>query len=97
MYTRLKNRTESVREEVARFAQRLVQTPSPSLGEEKVAALVEEKMQELGYDDVCRDECGNVVGVLHARKADRTLLLNSHMDTVAPGEAERLPPEGEHL
>jgi len=89
MYTRLKHRTESIKEEVVCFAQQLVQTPSLSLNEDKVAALVEEKMRQLGYDDVVRDECGNVIGILHARKADRTLLLNSHMDTVPAGDASR--------
>jgi len=89
MYERLRNRTECVKEEAVEFTQRLVQTPSVSLNEGRVADLVEEKMNELGYDEVVRDELGNVIGVMFARNAETTAMLNSHMDTVSAECAEQ--------
>ncbi|NPV07451.1 MAG: M20/M25/M40 family metallo-hydrolase [Anaerolineae bacterium] len=67
------------------FARRLVQTPSLSGQEEEVAGLVETEMRALGYDEVRRDEAGNVIGRLRGSGGGRTVLLNGHMDTVDPG------------
>jgi len=88
MYAMLRRKSEGLREEVVEFARRLVCTPSHSLQEDRVADLVQEEMQRLGYDRVVRDEAGNVVGILYGREADETLLLNCHMDTVPPAEPE---------
>jgi len=85
MYRMLRRKNEGLREDVARFAQQLIRTPSVSLEEAKVAELVEEQMREVGYDKVFRDECGNVVGVLFGNEGERIILLNSHMDTVPAG------------
>src|SRR5690606_19117581 len=43
---------------------------------------IEAKMKEHGYNEVFRDEFGNVVGILYGREGDPTIVLNSHMDTV---------------
>jgi len=83
MHTILRNKTEGLKRELLNFAQTLVRTPSVTGDESKVAGLVEIKMREFGYDKVFRDEAGNVVGVLLGREDSLTVLLNSHMDTVA--------------
>jgi acetylornithine deacetylase/succinyl-diaminopimelate desuccinylase-like protein len=88
MYSILKNKNEGLKPHVLDFARELVATPSPSFQEERVAGLVETRMREIGYDKVCRDDAGNVVGVLFGREAAPTVLLTSHMDTAlaaAPG------------
>lgn len=82
MYTILRDKNEGLSDETVAFAQALVKTPSPSLGEARVADLVHERMVALGYDRVHRDEAGNVVGVLLGFEAAPTVILNSHMDTV---------------
>ena len=48
----------------------------------------------LGYDRVLVDDAGNIVGILFGREQGQTLLLNSHMDTVAAGNEEQwtVPP-----
>jgi len=84
MYRILKDRNAALNEALIGFAQQLISTPSPSLGEAAVAGLVERKMRELGYEKVFRDEAGNVVGLLLGREAGPTVLLNCHMDTVSP-------------
>jgi len=78
----LRSKNEGLKEDVIRFAQQLVQTPSLSLEESEVAKLVQDKMQDVGFDRVFRDDSGNVVGILFGREAAPTVLLNCHMDTV---------------
>ncbi len=83
MYTILKNKNAALHGEVLDFAQQLIATPSVTTHEEKVAGLVEQKMREIGYDKVFRDEVGNVVGTMIGREPEPTVLLNCHLDTVA--------------
>jgi putative selenium metabolism hydrolase len=64
------------------FAQALVQRPSLSCQEEKVAKRVEEEMTSLGFDEVTLDEYGSVVGVINGAEPGSTLLFDAHTDTV---------------
>jgi acetylornithine deacetylase/succinyl-diaminopimelate desuccinylase-like protein len=82
MYTILRDKNNGLKDEVLSFAQKLVRTPSPSNSEAPAGVLVQEKMKELGYDKVVRDELGNVAGVLLGVEAGPTLLLECHLDTV---------------
>ena len=85
MHSLLRNRNSMLETDVIDFTQELVRTASPSLEEEGVAARVEAKMQEAGYDEVLRDDAGNVVGIMHGRDSGPVLLLNCHMDTADVG------------
>ena len=89
MYAILRTKNEGLKSEVVDFAQQLIQTPSPSLEEGKAADLVEQRMNDLGYDKVMRDEVGNVLGLIIGREGNPTVLLNSHMDTILPAESDR--------
>lgn len=73
------------RDAMIAFAQRLVQTPSPSTREGAVAALLAEEMERLGYDEVRVDAMGNVIGRIGPTDG-RKLLYDGHMDTVGIGE-----------
>ncbi len=84
MYHLLRSKNHGLKENLVEFTRALIQTPSVSLEEKEAAALVEKKMRELGYDQVLRDDAGNVVGILFGREGAPALLLNSHLDTVAP-------------
>ncbi len=86
MYTLLREHAESLRQKASAFTSELIRTPSVSYNESEVAKLVEMKMKELGYDKVITDDFGNVFGILYGYENGPTLLLNSHMDTVAPDE-----------
>jgi putative selenium metabolism hydrolase len=76
------------------FAQRLVQTPSITGEEGKLAALICDEMQKLGYDRVFRDSTGNVIGVISGTGGGQHVLYNFHMDHVSPGnlDAWEYPP-----
>ena len=78
------------RDALIAFAQRLVQTPSPSTQEGAVAALLAEEMQRLGYDEVRVDVMGNVIGRIGPANS-RRLLFDGHMDTVGIGEEAAWP------
>ncbi len=89
--------TPNERDALIQFAQRLVQTPSPSTQEGAVAALVAEEMRCLGYDAVHTDAMGNVIGRVGPEGGKR-LLFDAHMDTVGvenPARWEHPPFGGE--
>ena len=86
MYRLLKTKNRGLSRAVNRFAQDLVRTPSVSLNEGGVADRVEQEMQKLNYDNVFRDETGNVVGLIEGRAAEPAVLLCTHMDTVPTGD-----------
>ncbi len=90
MYTLLKEHANYLAKKAAEFASDLVRTPSPSLCENSVARLVEKRMYQLGYDKVIVDDFGNVFGIIYGIDPSPVVLLNSHMDTVAPNEKEGL-------
>ncbi len=70
------------RDRLIDFAQALVQRPSLSCQEEKVANRVEEEMKILGFDEVTLDDFGSVIGVVGGAEPGPTLLFDAHTDTV---------------
>lgn len=69
------------------FAQKLVQTPSISGTEKELSELAMAEMTKLGYDEVFRDDHGNIVGLVKGTEVGPTIMYNSHMDHVSPGDA----------
>ena len=94
MYKILQDKMAGIKGEAIDFAQQLVQTGSQSLDESRVAGLVETAMRAQGFYKVFRDEFGNVIGLVSGVRAAPTILLNCHMDTVAPSEKEAQPLSG---
>lgn len=82
--TELHTEAERFREDVTQFLRELVAIPSPTCGEERVAERVMQEMRALGYDEVARDDMGNVIGRI-GDGATR-LVLDAHMDTVGIGD-----------
>ncbi|MEM4726630.1 MAG: YgeY family selenium metabolism-linked hydrolase [Candidatus Bathyarchaeia archaeon] len=64
------------------FLRRLIETPSLSGHEEKLAELIVESMEILGYD-VTVDEMGSVIGTLG--EGERPVIFDGHMDHVSEG------------
>ncbi len=81
---------EANRQGLVSFAQKLIQTPSLSGQEGKVAALVEAEMRLLDYDEVWVDEAGNVIGRIPGGGGP-SLMFNAHMDQVETGDPARWP------
>ncbi len=88
MLDKLKEISADFEEDVIKFTQKLIQTPSISGNEKELADLLLAKMEELGYDQVFRDDMGNVVGIVEGTEAGPTIMYNSHMDHVSPGDPD---------
>jgi putative selenium metabolism hydrolase len=67
------------------FAQDLIRLPSPSGQEGQVAARLSEEMRRVGFTEVHTDHIGNVIGRIGNAQGP-TVMLEGHMDTVAPGD-----------
>jgi len=74
-------------DDMVAFAQKLVQTPSISGTEFDLSELAMLEMKKLGYDEVFRDDQGNIVGLVRGSEPGPTIMYNSHMDHVSPGDA----------
>lgn len=82
----IKKYSKDLYEDMIAFAQKLIQTPSISGTEGDLADLNMEEMKKLGYDQVFRDDQGNVVGIVKGTEEGPTIMYNSHMDHVSPGD-----------
>ena len=67
------------------FLEKLVQTPSPSFHEKKVAKLCHKYLKGLSFEKLWLDEAGNVVATnyKHEKGINPDLLLFGHTDTIA--------------
>lgn len=70
--------------EPTKLLRQMLETYSPSGKEENLANLLKDRLTELGFKNVRRDNAGNLLGELG--KGPPTLLLCGHMDTV-PGRS----------
>jgi tripeptide aminopeptidase len=80
-------------DQVRDYFLQLIQVDSLSGQEAEVAALLRRDLEELGCEvttdqahESISGQCGNVIGRLAGSAEAPPLLLNAHMDTVAPGQ-----------
>ena len=85
VYRKLNEWAKGLRPEAVNFCQRLIRTPASSGNEKDVANLYLAEMKKIGYDDIFRDDWGNVVGIINGVESGPTLMYNSHLDQVDPG------------
>jgi putative selenium metabolism hydrolase len=85
---------EKNRRALIKFLKKLVKTPSISGKEKELAEIIKSELGELGYN-YYSDGMGNVVAHT-GRKKGRTILFDTHMDHIQPGNPEswRYPPYG---
>ena len=78
------------------FTQKLVRQQSLSGQEGPVIKLVLDEIKSLGFDKVWLDENGSAIGVIEGKHPGKTILFDSHMDTVgiAPGSVWTKDPFG---
>ncbi|MBD3172090.1 ArgE/DapE family deacylase [Candidatus Bathyarchaeota archaeon] len=74
------------REECLILLQQMIQIPSPSHEEHKVAEFIESKMREFGYSTTKVDSLGDAMGVIKGSGDGRDFLLNGHIDHVPVGD-----------
>src|SRR5690242_5633830 len=72
--------------QMTNFLRRLVQTPSPYSREGAVAELIKQELEAVGVADVSSDAAGSIFARL-GNGIGPTLLLDAHMDTVEPTDA----------
>lgn len=77
---------DTFQNDLIQFARKLIQTPSLPGQEQAIADVVQAEMETLGYDEVLRDEIGNVVGRIGSADGNAALMLNSHMDHADIGD-----------
>jgi putative selenium metabolism hydrolase len=77
-------------QDLYRFTQRLIQTPSLSAHEGEAATLIVEHLKALGFPDVHVDAMGNVIAVVGSGSGP-TLLYDAHMDTVTASTPDQWP------
>lgn len=73
-------------DDIVRFCQRLVRTPSLSGDEGAVAELLLDRLDRT-FDEVFIDPLGSVVGRIEGGDGP-SILFNGHMDTIPPGDRE---------
>jgi len=78
------------RDDLVRFLQDLVRTPSPSTQEGRVAERLAEEMRRVGFAEVFTDRIGNVVGRV-GEGGGKVLFYEGHMDTVGTGDPSSWP------
>lgn len=88
VYAKVNELAKEYRPEAVKFIQKLVQTPSTSGEEFALTELLIKEMKKLGYDEVFRDAQGNIVGMIHGEPGGPTIMYNSHMDHVLPGNPD---------
>ena len=71
---------------VIKFLQELIKAKSLSGEEKKVANLIKDEMKDLGYEEVFRDEYGNVIGRIGS--GEPKIMFEGHMDTVDVGSSD---------
>lgn len=79
---------------VLNLCQRLVQAPSYSGQEDKVAEELKKAFKELGFDDVVVDKYGNIIGHIKGNKPGKKIVFDGHIDTVpvSNGTEWKYPP-----
>ncbi len=85
IYGKLSELAKELRPEAVNFCQRLIRTPASSGNEKDIADLYLAEMKKVGYDEIFRDDWGNVVGIINGVAPGPTLMYNSHLDQVDPG------------
>ncbi|MBT3293419.1 M20/M25/M40 family metallo-hydrolase [Candidatus Peregrinibacteria bacterium] len=71
---------------------RILETPNPPEGEEKMRALVKKELKNLGMKTSI-DSAGNLIG--HLGKGENAFLLGGHLDSVQPCEGIKVRREGD--
>ena len=88
MINELRKIAESLNPQMIDFCQRIIKVPSLSGDERAVSEVYMAEMRKLGYDEVFRDDWGNVIGIIHGTDGGPVIMYNGHMDTVTPGARE---------
>ena len=88
MNEKIKDIVDNLDSQFIDFCQRVIRIPSLSGSEEEVSNAYMEEMKRLGYDEVFRDEWGNIIGLIHGNEEGPTIMYNGHLDVVTEGNVD---------
>ena len=80
----IKKRVEANRENIIQFLRDIVAIPSMDGQLKAVGECIQNKMRELGFDEVRFDKMGNTMGRIG--NGERVIVYDSHIDTVGIGD-----------
>ena len=83
-FEKIKEKSESYREDMTKFLRELVKIPGESSEEKGHATRIIEEMKKLCFDKVETDPQGNVLGYMGT--GDKIIAFDGHIDTVGIGE-----------
>ena len=86
VFDKLKELAVEFKADAVDFTKRLIQVPSISGEEGELTELLLQEMEKLGYDEYFRDDMGNIIGLVKGTEDGPTIMYNSHMDHVDPGD-----------
>jgi len=72
--------------ELIQFLQDIIAIPSTSGNEEEVIKRMKLEMEKIGYDQICIDPFGNLIGRIG--KGQKIIAIDGHCDTVGIGNAD---------
>src|SRR3712207_6378062 len=83
---KLNANVEKYREDIVSFLKDIINIPSVTLKEEKVAFRIKKEMDRVGCDCSFIDDFGNVIGKVGNGK--NIIVIEAHIDTVNAGDRE---------
>ncbi|OGD53340.1 hypothetical protein A3K81_04535 [Candidatus Bathyarchaeota archaeon RBG_13_60_20] len=83
---RISDWIEAHRDECVALLQEIIQIPSPSGEEQRVAECLAARMRGYGFTTAIADGAGNALGTIRGAGGGRSLLLNGHIDHVPVGQ-----------
>ena len=86
VYKKINSMAKLLAPDCIKFVQRLIQTPSISGTEYDLSEMLISEMEKLRYDEIFRDKYGNIIGLIKGEAGGPTIMYNSHMDHVDPGD-----------
>ena len=86
IYGKLNEFARELKPEAIDFCQRLIRTPTAPGNEKGIADLYLAEVKKICDDKICRDDWGNVVGTIEGVEPGPTIMYNSHLDQVDPGD-----------
>jgi succinyl-diaminopimelate desuccinylase len=84
--TEISNWVNDNQEKCIKFLQEIIQIPSPSYEEKRLAEFLSLRMRDYGFEKVKTDSLGNVMGIIKGKGDGRSFLLNGHIDHVPVGD-----------
>ncbi len=81
--------TADLKDQVLAICQSMIRVKSYSGQEDGMADVVTMWMNQLGFEDIRIDECGNVIGKLSAGRLGPIVLYDAHIDTVPEGDVSQ--------